>query len=582
MSKLEQIMNSLNSYRKVGTKTSGPAININRSNPFYTRQGLNAMLYQWYTKLFHNQDKLNELKMRSNKFKQKSKDYIKDIKIRLNEASSEAKAANIADRSISSYTTAIYYTPNKVSYNKNETTAKVEGNKIYGVQESDTFLDDSKISSFKIPLESISIYHIDDSDKRNAIWVNQDGSPIVDSAINKIVKTKMEFYSRSPGKQDLIIDIDRLQYGSYNNIQLKTARAYIYTVYTSKDGNEYNKIVDKELTNSLNVSISDNNERYVRIYINISKEEFIKNAEYLYRVDIEKFFIATKKYSTPTTCVTGEIPINAIGEFIGIDTCDNYQNPNVEMNYAISINGGQFKDIKPLRKLNTRNPSIRAIIPINDYLDNNIVKLDDYTPTVDGNVFKSEINSELLETNLFKYYDCTNPIQEFGNYVVTTGINTEEKEVEFDDTYFVNGIPFVGKTKVPAGVNTFMFPSKNYSKLFDTYQAKIISVLDGTIKYKTEDGKELEISDPTYRVNPFYKIVSVCKYILGKEISQDNIKIKTTDDKYQIVVNNDIERIYVSARRKIANVDNVRFKIDMKTLDGYTIPYVSRILIKVA
>nr|DAI15759.1 MAG TPA: hypothetical protein [Caudoviricetes sp.] len=34
MSKLEQIMNSLNSYRKVGTKTSGPAITINRSNPY--------------------------------------------------------------------------------------------------------------------------------------------------------------------------------------------------------------------------------------------------------------------------------------------------------------------------------------------------------------------------------------------------------------------------------------------------------------------------------------------------------------------------------------------------------------------
>ena len=127
-----------------------------------------------------------------------------------------------------------------------------------------------------------------------------------------------------------------------------------------------------------------------------------------------------------------------------------------------------------------------------------------------------------------------------------------------------------------------MFPYKNYSKIFDTYQVKILSVLDGTIKYRTEDGKELEISDPTHRVNPFYKIVSVCKYILGKEIDQDDVKIKTTDDKYQIVVNNDIERIYVSARRKIANVDNVRFKIDMKTLDGYTIPYVSRILIKVA
>ena len=58
------------------------------------------------------------------------------------------------------------------------------------------------------------------------------------------------------GSKTIEFVVDRAEYNSFNNIQIKTEKPYVYTVYTSVDGVYYNPLnSDKILTNELDLSL---------------------------------------------------------------------------------------------------------------------------------------------------------------------------------------------------------------------------------------------------------------------------------------------------------------------------------------
>ena len=578
MSKVEKALNNLNLFQ---TSQSGVVIPDITSE--YTEAGLNKILKEWYDTLYCNQDKIDSLIPRIRAFELKSSDYVRDVKTRLAKASSDARAANIADRSITKYTKAVYYSPSSISYIEGQTTAYVDGGKIIGVKESDTFSDTTSVVSNNTG-SGISCYLFEGNKKIDLIWTTESGrSALSSQVLNTNEKSSISYSSLNGGHKSFVLDIDRKEYGVFNNIQLKTNKAYIYTIYKSNDGINYNRITDRVLTNSLNESIGNTNDRYVRIIIEVDKNSDYIGGRYVYKVDISSFHIAVKKYSTPTEYVTGDIPIQTSGEFVAIDTCDNYQSRNVDMHYQISINGGEYKDIKPLRKLSKTGRSIRTILPINDYSDNNIVTLHSHTRHSDGNVFSTEIDPALLETNVFKYYDATNPISVIGNVVSATGISISEAKINFRDTYFLNGVPFSGESTVYTGFNSLSFPADNYVEIYDVTKFKLVSFKSGEFRVADAAGVEHTIIDQDWEKNPFTSIVLSLKYILGKELEYGkDISTEKSENGCRFKTPSNITSLYIAARQKQAIINTARIKIKMKTLDGYTKPYVSRILIKVA
>lgn len=577
MNKVEEAIYNLNLFQASSAGTEIP----NLGNE-YAEVGLNKILKEWYDILFCNQDKIDELLPRIEKFETKSSDYVRDIKTRLAKASSDAKAANVADRSVTKYTKAVYYSPSSISYIEEETTAYVDGGKIVGVKESDTFNSDSHVISNNTS-SGISCYVFEDNKKVDLVWTVDGGAAQSRNVLNSNINSTISYSSLNGGTKNFVLDIDRKEYGVFNNIQLKTKRAYVYTIYTSNDSINYNRITDRILTNSLNESIGETNDRYVRIVIELDKNSDYVSGRYIYNVEISSFHIAVKRYSTPTEYVTGDIPIRATGEFVAIDTCDNYQSKNVDMHYQISINGGAYKDIKPLRKLSKTGRSIRSILPINDYSDNNIVTLHAHIRHPDGNIFTTEIDPALLEANIFKYYDATNPISVKGNVVSASGIAISEKVINFKDTYFVNGVPFSGESTIYTGFNSLSFPADNYVEIYDVTKYTLVSFNSGEFRVADAAGVEQTIIDEDWEKNPFTSIVLSLKYILGRELEYGkDINTSKSENGYRLKTSEDIKSLYVAARQKNAIINTARIKIKMKTLDGYTKPNVSRILIKVA
>lgn len=577
MNKVEEAIYNLNLFQASSAGTEIPSLGSE-----YTEAGLNKILKEWYDILFCNQDKIDELLPRIEKFETRSSDYVRDIKTRLAKASSDAKAANVADRSVTKYTKAVYYSPSSISYIEEETTAYVDGGKIVGVKESDTFNSDSHVISNNTS-SGISCYVFEDNKKVDLVWTVDGGAAQSRNVLNSNINSTISYSSLNGGTKSFVLDIDRKEYGVFNNIQLKTKRAYVYTIYTSNDSINYNRITDRVLTNSLNESIGETNDRYVRIVIELDKNSDYVSGRYIYNVEISSFHIAVKRYSTPTEYVTGDIPIRATGEFVAIDTCDNYQSKNVDMHYQISINGGAYKDIKPLRKLSKTGRSIRSILPINDYSDNNIVTLHAHIRHPDGNIFTTEIDPALLETNIFKYYDATSPISVKGNVVSASGIAVSEKVINFKDTYFVNGVPFSGESTIYTGFNSLSFPADNYVEIYDVTKYTLVSFNSGEFRVADAAGVEQTIIDEDWEKNPFTSIVLSLKYILGRELEYGkDINTSKSKNGYQLITSENVKSLYVAARQKNAIINTARIKIKMKTLDGYTKPNVSRILIKVA
>ena len=78
----------------------------------------------------------------------------------------------------------------------------------------------------------------------------------------------------------------------------------------------------------------------------------------------------------------------------------------------------------------------------------------------------------------------------------------------------------------------------------------------------------------------FVLIVNTFDYILGNEIT-DDIEMDTKEDGVQLKTSDSVSKLYVLARSKYSSVKSVKIRADMKSLDSYTKPEITRIIFKV-
>ena len=583
---LNKISRLFDSYSPINESTinneSSDITPLSLNNGVYTDKNLRDTFWNWHKILFHNQDKVYEMTEKANKVYEKMLNYTTDIGNRINKLSTSAKGAALADRSNSKYTKIVYYTPTNKSYNPEDTTASVSNGKIFGVNNSDKFDSDKDISNSKITLEHIRCTMSDITGVNDCLIRSHDNTPIMktDEIINIMKRFNVTGTSSLSGSKTIEFVVDRAEYNSFNNIQIKTEKPYVYTVYTSVDGVYYNPLnSDKILTNELDLSFNLSNDRYIKISVHFSRHTLLNNGLYNYIWDVNHIFIAMKKYKSETVFQSNDIDINAAGEYIAIDTCDNYENKNVSINYMISIDGGIFKTIKPLRAISRSDYTIRSLIPINDFIDNNVGVMTKFTESEGKHIYTNLIDKGMFESNIIKFYNGSNPFVDNGDSISITGIMTKDKKVNFNDTVFIGGVPFSGETLLRCGLVTIDVPKNKFNILFDYSNVEIVSYSNGTFIIK-KDNIESTVYDRDYESNMFVLIVNTFDYILGNEIT-DEIEMDTKEDGVQLKTSDSVSKLYVLARSKYSPVKSVKIRADMKSLDSYTKPEITRIIFKV-
>lgn len=122
-------------------------------------------------------------------------------------------------------------------------------------------------------------------------------------------------------------------------------------------------------------------------------------------------------------------------------------------------------------------------------------------------------------------------------------------------------------------------PKNKFNILFDYSNVEIVSYSNGTFIIK-KDNIESTVYDRDYESNMFVLIVNTFDYILGNEIT-DDIEIDTKEDGVQLKTSDSVSKLYVLARSKYSSVKSVKIRADMKSLDSYTKPEITRIIFKV-
>lgn len=541
-----------------------------------------------YKTLFYNRHRVSNLNSRLEKLNDKILHVYRDLYTRLDDAISSAKGSSLADKSNSDNVFTYLYTPSSMPINTETTTSMIVDGKIIGMKKDSVIQDDKNISNNTLSINNIRCVLTEPNNAYNCIITDSNGIPVKEDTqiINTFKDVVFSGYSDNSGEKEIEIIIDRMEYSKFNNIQILTSRPYIYTLYKSKDNNIYEKLNDKRiLTSELNISLENSLDRYIKIVIHLSTHNMSTNRGYLYRYETKGIFVITTKYEFDTIFESADIDINTDGEYIAIDTCDNYQDRNVEISYSVSINDNPWKSIKPVRKTSIYDYGLRSIVPIIDFTEMKIGVLTEYEED-DGNIFSEAIPNTLANSNEFKYFNSTAPFKYDGNYVSTYGILYEDKEFDFGETtVLLNGVPVSGKYKIYSGINKIEFSGSSFKELFNIRNAESISVdARGAYSVKFENPEAINtFIDDNPKENGFSLSMAIFghKAILGDDIT-NSISIVNDEDGYRIKTDSKCKRVYVLTRNRLSRIDNIKIRAHMRSKDSYTRPEITRVIFRVA
>ena len=560
---------------------------FNRGNDSFDELSLKKYMMSAYNLFFYQKHEAEDISQRVNKLSQTVLDVYRDLQIRLDDAISASRGAALADKSNPGIVKTVYYSPSS-GYNPNNTSAKIEGGKVIGQSIQESIISDNtsyskmyKSGVSAVLSESNNIFQCIIKDSENAPV--SDDYPLVNGGSSFIVDGE----SPTPGEKEIEVIIDRQEYIKFNNISIVTPVSYIYTVYKSEDGIYFTKINNsKILTSELNLSLEATTARYIKVVVHFSKHTLSGASGYIYRYEVSSMLVKMTQYKDKAIFETGEIDINAIGEYLAIDTCDNYQDRNIYLGYQINIDDKGWKSIKPVRKASIYQNGLRSIVPISDYQDMKVGVLTEYETSGRRNIFSADIENTLVNSNSFRYFDRSSVFRVFGNYMSTTGILYEDKEYDFGNLMvMLNGSPVQGKVTLFSGVNTIEFPASSFKELFNINNLEDLLILEnGSYRATFKDDEQVyTFGDSDFRINGFSITLSIFgfKALLGKEITEE-VELINTDETFKVSAPSEVSRIYILMRSRLAKVNNVKLRLTMQSMDTYTRPEMTRVIFRVA
>lgn len=456
---------------------------------------------------------------------------IDKLNYKINQAVEKLRGAILVERNTTStiYSTIIPITTQQT--NNTTTTATISDNIIFGI--SDSTIDYETITP--LVLSNISFKNL------NIKSLNKKSTDVLQNFImsNKTHNT-LPF--------EFTIDVRGLLRGT-TSIILGLKDYAIIEVY--KDGGLFK---DKALSNYFNIPVEVSTESItLRVYPTIHKStdlhfDIIGMTEYIYQ--------------DSTIYETKQIPVNRALSNIVVDTCDNSNDTNINIDYYISINGKEYEKFLPARKNNVKNVNnLQSIITLSKDSELNLVGFN---------------GSKLKEGDI--RYSLPSSLQNFLEYQTYVYIpNLENKnDIEF---YLLVKEDITLHKELLTNVNSIFYIDGVEQDTYELFFAKGIRHFK-VVNYSTEEVEPIN-----------YEYLSL---LIGSENIYSNKVLKPIlktngDVKYisfstpeMLEYFNTIEpqEIFIKETKKEVAVNTIKLKTVLGSLDMKTVPYISRILIR--
>ncbi len=469
--------------------------------------------------------------------------------------------------------------------------------KILGINTSPTVSPDHSNQTLDIyPLKDLKVFLSDSFSASTGVI----SAAVINTNAPFFIQATSPIYNRSR-RFELVID--RVLKTPINHIDISLEEAHIIEVQSSSDGINYTPIFNDRIyvKNSV-IPFTTNTDQYLKIifYKNSSLSSTQNNGDYTYRIKFNYLFIAGVSINDESEFITKAIDPQIQGlSGISLDTCDNYQDKNVDISYFVDFNNEEdWKELKPINKIKDSKKQIRSYIRVNDYYDNKVIRIPRELGTLVDNQleYQVDLESEFLETNQIKVFtdrlDGTSIqwVLKDGFYSIYSILNTA-KELTINNlhTIYINKIPYLGesggtKIRLDAGIYEIRIPSTAYHYIFNPFLYDIVSVDNaGNYVLKAKDtGAITNIQDIYYPYDLKLNIELLSDFLFKTQLIENkdfSIYNNLTSNKIRTQIHKDIFVLY-RLFEEDATGFTFRLKGVYKSLNKLTIPYTDRINIR--
>lgn len=368
-------------------------------------------------------------------------------------------------------------------------------------------------------------------------------------------------------------------------LNIKFASALVISVL-----NQYNyEIKEKGVVKELSVPV-DANSRYlkIRIYTQNKKAFQILSASY-----------TDKIYTSNVVYETKRIEVGEDFTHLSIDTCDNYENQNVDLKYFIKINDDEYRRFRPINKFKTSliDKHLESIITVDDYSNNKIIRLNN--ATLDNDVFKFSIEDLGISASKIRAFERKLGEDLYSiNQYYKTDINTYTvylyKNESFDLTFnagqsiTLNGefLEFDKTTnlKIERGFNKLEIVKSLWKEPINLINSYVKEIKDSSLIIVNRITNE--ITEVPYIFNTIQASTnSIYLQLLAKNIDvyMNETLLKKKVDRLNYIeyfYKDNPEPIYLGSYLIQKTVKTVQIKVEMSSIDKKTCPFISRIMIR--
>jgi hypothetical protein len=400
--------------------------------------------------------------------------------------------------------------------------------------------------------------------------------------------------------------INRQNQNEINQIDISLSESHLIELHSSKDNITFTPIFNQKIyVKQSIIPFAPNSDQYLKIiiYKNSDLKSVINNGYYVYKVDFNHLYISKLVLNSKSGFITNNIDpkLNSFSG-ISIDTCDNYQDKNVNIEYAIDFNNeNNWQDIKPIGKIKEGKQTTKAFIKVNNYFTNKLIKITSdlrseveqkfvYNFNLEGDFLKSN-QVKVFTDNLFNVVSTWNRV---GNQYQVYGILDSPAQITVSGNYpvYLNGIPVYGQASnnyivnIDPGVYDIRVSANSYVYLFNKslYKIKNISAT-GIYTLVDRTGAIFLIQDNLYPYNLKQNIENAFDFLFKTELIENTdfyIYNNPSDNTNNIITYKPYNNLYIAYRLFESDTQGLTFRIkaDYTSLDSLTIPYTERIIVR--
>jgi len=409
--------------------------------------------------------------------------------------------------------------------------------------------------------------------------------------INNDIAFRIEGISDEKISRKIDLIIDRQNSSVFNQIELSLEKAHMVSVYTSVDNKEFTRHTNRpEYIKESTIQIAPSSDRYIKIVFHKLKHDILRNGNNAYVVTIKALSLLKTTFEGESILITNPISISGGYSKIAISACDCIsKNEKGLISYYLSVNGKDWESIRPVGRTSGDLLHKESVINVNPMVTNKFILLEDKEEINGIDNYSLALPEDFIRSNYLRIfseditYSSEDWIYERSMYSAV-GILYDEKTIDFGDNEIsLNGKWITGEYRIMPGIYRIKIRADSYANVILERKNNITDIGNGEYAVESDDGSIRTVFDSLYPYNHKYIIEKEFDYIFEKElIEKEDYNLYNKDSEYHLSTTKSHDNIIIAYRLHESSVNSIQLKAELQSEDSVTIPYIEKIIIRLA